>query len=197
MNKSLNQKFFNRPALKIAKELLGKFLVRRRPRKSASSQRKSASRVAAIMITETEAYIGPHDLASHASRGRTPRTEVMFGEAGRFYVYFTYGMHWMLNVVTDKKDYPSAVLIRAGVAQSQISDVRGQRSISGPAKLTKFLKIGKRFNGKIASRQTGLWFEDRDMKIKSSQIKRGPRIGVDYAKEWAKKKYNFRFDIKN
>lgn len=192
----LSQKFFNRPTLKVAKELLGKFLVRRLP-----------GRILAVMITEAEAYVGPQDLASHASRlwrgspraarGRTPRTEAMFGEAGRFYVYFTYGTHWMLNVVIGPKGYPAAVLIRGGclsydiASRKSINDLRC-RKIDGPARLTKFLKIDKRFNSKLASRQTGLWFEDHGIKIKPSRIKRGPRIGVDYAGEWAKKLYNFK-----
>ena len=131
------------------------------------------------MITETEAYDGFKDKASHARRGKTARNYPMFGEAGRWYVYFTYGMHWMLNIVTEPKDYPAAVLIRA------------VERISGPARLTKFLKIDKRFNNKLAVRKTGLWIEDRGIKFQNSNIKKTPRIGVSYAEEWAKKKYRF------
>jgi len=160
--------FFERPALVIARELLGKYLVRRFNGVSS-----------AHMITETEAYIGPQDLASHASKGLTPRTKIMFGTAGHFYVYFTYGMHWMLNIVTDKQDYPAAVLIR------------GLEDISGPARLTKSLKIDKALNGASAVRRSGLWIEDRGAVIPARHIRRTPRVGVAYAGKWAEKPYRF------
>ena len=133
------------------------------------------------MITETEAYVGPEDKASHAHRGKTSRNAPMFGPAGRWYVYFTYGMHWMLNIVTGRKDYPAAVLIR------------GVEGISGPGRVTKKLKIDKRFNNKSASQRVGLWIEDHEIKIKKSKIKRLPRVGVDYAGKWAKKPLRFTF----
>ncbi len=169
MNKILPQKFFNRPTLTVAKALLGKFLVRRLKGKEC-----------VLMITEVEAYDGLNDKASHASKGKTERNKIMFGEAGRWYVYFTYGMHWMLNIVTGPKDYPAAILIR------------GTKEISGPARITKFLQISKKFNGKSASKKTGLWIEDRGVKIKPSQIATAKRIGVDYAGKWADKPYRFK-----
>ncbi|MBI2057379.1 MAG: DNA-3-methyladenine glycosylase [Candidatus Yanofskybacteria bacterium] len=166
---TLPQNFFNRPTLIVAKELLGKYIVR-----------KIGKKEMALMITEVEAYDGLKDKASHASRGKTERNQVMFGEAGYFYVYFTYGMHWMLNVVTGLKNYPAAVL------------VRGTKEILGPARLTKFLKIDKKLNGKKAEPKTGLWFEDRGVKISDKQISRTPRVGVVYAGLiWSKKKYRF------
>jgi len=131
------------------------------------------------MIVEVEAYDGFKDKASHAHRGKTARNAPMFGEAGRWYVYFTYGMHWMLNIVTGPKDYPAAVLIR------------GVKGINGPAKLTKFLKIDKRFNNKLATRAAGLWIENHGVKIKKHKIKRMPRVGVDYSGLWAKKPLRF------
>ena len=137
------------------------------------------------MITEVEAYYGFQDKASHAHRGKTARNAPMFGEAGRWYVYLTYGIHWMLNIVTGPKDYPAAVLIR-GVRSSTFDKL-----LNGPAKLTKFLKIDKRFNNLPATRKTGLWMEDRGVKFAESAIKRASRIGVDYAGDWAKKKYRF------
>ncbi len=133
------------------------------------------------MITEVEAYDGSKDKASHASRGKTERNKAMFGEAGNWYVYFTYGMHWMLNIVTGPKDYPAAILIR------------GTDKISGPARITKYLKIDKKFNAKPANKKTGLWTEDRGVKINPSMIKRGKRIGVAYAGEWADKPYRFTY----
>lgn len=165
----LAKNFFNRPVLIVAKELLGKFLICRLNNKNVS-----------LMITEVEAYDGPSDKASHASKGKTERNEVMFAEAGKFYIYFTYGMHWMLNIVTGPKDYPAAVLIRE------------TDKITGPARITKFLKIDKKFNGKPAVKKTGLWVEDRNIKIKPFQIERGKRIGVDYAGKWADKLYRFK-----
>jgi DNA-3-methyladenine glycosylase len=170
--------FFNRPVLKVAPELLGKYLVRR-------IGRGQASKTIALPITEVEAYDGPHDKACHASKGRTARTAPMFGPGGRFYVYFCYGIHWMLNIVTGPKGYPAAILIRAA------------GGINGPAKLTKHLQISKSLNKKPADKASGLWFEDRGTnrskdRIAKKDIKRSPRIGVDYAGPvWAKKPYRF------
>lgn len=203
--------------------------IRANPR---GNLRESARRKAAMMITEVEAYDGFKDKASHASpvrsfllrsrsdinnksseksltsngasRGKTMRNAPMFGEAGRWYVYFTYGMHWMLNVVCGKNGYPAAVLIRGAIIANHPNGLRlGQRKsassqrrsalcISGPARLTKFLKIGKKFNDKPADKKTGLWIEDRGVRIAAREIRRGARIGVDYAgKFWAKKSWRF------
>lgn len=168
MARILRGNFFERPTLRVARELLGKYLVRRMGQKIIARQ-----------ITEVEAYIGHKDRASHASRGRTERNRVMFGQAGHWYVYFTYGMHWMLNIVTERENYPSAVLIR------------GVESVNGPGRLTKLFKIDKRFNGMQASRKTGLWLEDGGVKISPKLIKRTTRIGVDYAGEWKGKLWRF------
>ena len=167
----LDNSFFNRKTLKVARELVGKTLVRR-----------IGNRIIRERITEVEAYVGPHDLACHSSRGKTKRNEVMFREAGTIYVYFTYGMHWMLNIVTEEKDFPAAVLIR-GIESAG-------RQISGPARLTKKLKIDKNLNGKKLGRKTGLWIEVGE-KIASKNIGRTPRIGVSYAGKWAEKPYRF------
>lgn len=135
------------------------------------------------MITEVEAYIGPQDLACHAARGLTPRTRVMFGPAGYWYVYFTYGMHWMLNIVTCREEYPAAVLIR------------GVEHVNGPARVTKFFKVDKRFNGKSAEPASGLWIEDGGVKIRARHIRRSKRIGVGYAGPiWSNKLYRFYLD---
>lgn len=167
--KILRKSFFEAPTLTVAKNLLGKYLVRR-----------YRSKIISQMITEVEAYDGFHDKASHAHKGKTKRNKAMFGHAGYFYIYLVYGMHWMLNIVTGKKDYPAAVLIR------------GVKSINSPAKVTKKFKIGKYFNNKKAIPKNFLWFEDRDIKIENKNIKRKPRVGIDYAgKIWAKKPYRF------
>ena len=167
----LQRNFFERPTLVVARELLGKYLVRKVGRKTT-----------ALLITETEAYDGFHDKASHASHWQTPRNTPMFGEAGTVYVYFTYGMHWMLNIVCGKEKYPAAVLIR------------GVEGITGPARLTKALQIDTRFNTKKLSKKTGLWIEDRGVKINPKNIKRTPRIGVAYAGKWAKKPWRFVYE---
>ncbi|MEK7479208.1 MAG: DNA-3-methyladenine glycosylase, partial [Patescibacteria group bacterium] len=183
----LRQSFFRRPVLKVAPELLGKFLVRR-----------YRGREIAGMITEVEAYDGPNDFASHASRGMTERNKIMFGEAGYFYVYLCYGMHWMLNIVTGEEGYPAAVLIRGVFILDQggpSTSLREYRRVSGPGKVTKFLKIDNKLNGKAAMPENGLWFENRGIIVPKSKIERTSRIGVHYAKEWAEKPYRFR--IKN
>ncbi|MFH0770416.1 MAG: DNA-3-methyladenine glycosylase [Candidatus Peregrinibacteria bacterium] len=160
--------FFDREVLVVARELLGKILVRR-----------IGARTIEAVILETEAYDGPSDKACHASKGRTDRNRVMFGPAGHWYVYFVYGMHWMLNVVTGAEGYPAAVLIRCV----------GERN--GPAKLTKALAINGGLNGTKAGKTSGLWIEDRGVEIPDTCIRRLPRIGVAYAGEWARKPYRF------
>lgn len=165
----LTEEFFNRPALVVAKELLGKNLVR-----------KKGSKEYRYKITETEAYVGPDDKASHAYKGRTPRTDVMFGPPGTLYIYFVYGVYHMLNVVTGKDGYPAAVLIR------------GTDQIEGPGRLTKKLGITKKENGVLAHPQhSKLWFEEGEEKVNPKKIKRTPRVGIAYAKEWKDKPYRF------
>lgn len=169
--KSLPNSFFNRKTLTVARELIGLTLVR-----------EIDGQIIRQKITETEAYVGPHDLACHSSRGQTARNTPMFCEAGTIYVYFTYGMHWMLNIVTEKKDFPAAILIR------------GTESVSGPARLTKTLKIDKNLNGKKLGRKSGLWIEESPLEIRNLKLKitRTPRIGVSYAGSgWAEKPYRF------
>ena len=203
----LKKEFFERSTLKITKELLGKFLVVQHP----TLDKK------AYMITDVEAYDGPYDKASHAHNGKTIRNAPMFGEAGVWYVYFVYGMHNMLNIVTGPKDYPAAVLIRGCVLVNPKHEIRNLKQIQkfkylnfknldifsnfdiqisnlklgGPAKLTKFLKIDRKFNGKKAVPKNNLWIEDLGVKIKKSQIKTSPRIGVNYAGEWKDKHFRF------
>lgn len=160
--------FFGRKTLKVAEKLVGKYLVR-----------KSGGKIIREKITETEAYVGPHDLACHSSRGKTARNEIMYRKAGTIYVYFTYGMHWMLNIVTEEKDYPAAVLIRS------------IERVSGPGRLTKAFYIDKKLNGKKLGLKSGLWIENGG-KISKKKIWCTPRIGISYAgKIWSKKPYRF------
>jgi DNA-3-methyladenine glycosylase len=169
--KVLDYTFFDRSAEDVAHDLIGCRLCWRK-----------GKHIDARIITETEAYTGPDDLASHASRGRTKRNEAMFGPSGIFYVYFVYGMHWMVNVVTGPVGYPAAVLIRS---------VEG---ITGPGRLTKTFKIDSSLNGKTASKETGVWFSERSGPMKST-ITRSSRIGVSYAGPiWSVKSYRFTLD---
>lgn len=168
MRKVLAQRFFARPALTVARNLIGKYLVVARGGKQF-----------AYRITETEAYVGPHDKGSHAHKGRTKRTETMYAKPGTLYVYLIYGMYHMLNVVTDRHEYPAAVLIR------------GVRGLDGPGKLTKTLRITKALNNKKVGRESGLWFEDRGVIVPRKDILKTPRIGIAYAKEWADKPFRF------
>lgn len=179
MRKTLSANFFDQSTPTTARELIGKYIVR-----------KWRDKEIALMIIEVEAYDGPLDRASHASRGRTPRTKIMFGPAGRFYIYFTYGMHWLVNVVTGAENYPAAVLIRAGKYYDP--QKKEWLTVHGPARLTKFLKINGSKNGKIAGKKIGLWFEDRGAPIRKQNIVAGKRIGVDYAGPvWKNKLYRF------
>jgi DNA-3-methyladenine glycosylase len=180
----LNRSFYERPALEVARDLLGKVLVRRLNRQNLSGR-----------IVETEAYVGPHDLACHASKGRTPRTDVMFGPPGYAYVYMIYGFHFCLNAVTEAEGFPAAVLIRAFEPLGNIGVMRRLRDAgretdiaSGPGKLCKALSIDKTLNradlvGKI------LWIEDHGFDPRP--IHTSPRVGVDYAGEYREKPWRF------
>jgi len=181
----LKQSFYNRPTLKVAQDLLGCFLIR-----------KIGKKIIKAKIVETEAYVGPKDRASHASRGKTARNHVMFSEAGKIYVYFTYGMYYMLNIVTEEKGYPAAVLIRAlepMKKNSKFKNLNSKFKLSGPGKLTRELRIDKSFNGlPIYAKKHGLWAEASEEKTRPSQTIKTTRVGVDYAgPEWAGKKWRF------
>ena len=165
MRKALSAGFFDHPTVSVAKGLLGKFLV---VRWSSPQVRQGRDRIEAFMITEVEAYDGFHDKASHAARGKTKRNAPMFSPSGHWYVYFTYGMHWMLNIVTGKKGYPAAVLIRA-LAPCHVSPV-ACRHLQGPARLTKKLKIDGKFDDLPANRKTGLWIEDGGFRLVGEKI---------------------------
>jgi DNA-3-methyladenine glycosylase len=180
----LSRAFYEQPTVEVARQLLGKYLVR-----------IDAAGVRAGMILEAEAYIGPDDKASHASRGRTPRTSVMFGPAGFAYVYLIYGMHHCLNVVTEQEGYPAAVLIRAvepseGMALMQkerpVPDIR--RLTNGPGKLCQAFGIDRRLNG-LDMCGEALFVEDRDTRLVDIVVT--TRVGVDYAGPWKDKPWRF------
>jgi len=157
----LDSSFFCRDVLQVAPELLGKILVRRF---------KDGS-VLKYAITEVEAYRGEEDLACHASKGRTPRTDIMYNPGGVLYVYLIYGMYWMLNIVTGPADYPEAVL------------VRGIQGYHGPGKLTRHLGIDKSFNGEDITISDRIWIENSG---KTLPYTTSTRIGVHYAGDYWK-----------
>jgi DNA-3-methyladenine glycosylase len=173
----LDRKFYKRNTLQVARALLGKKLVRQINGLELSG-----------MIVETEAYCGEADSACHAHRGKTPRNAVMFGEPGHAYVYFTYGMHYMLNLVTEAEGRPCAVLVRAilplaGIEEMEVCRKRkGAELTNGPAKLCQAFSIDKALNGWDLTCCKELWVEDYK-KISAESIIATPRIGIDYAKK--------------
>jgi len=180
----LSRDFYNRPTLRVARGLIGTRLVR------------MLDGVKLVgLITETEAYISQKDLACHAKAGLTPRTVVMFGEPGHAYVYFTYGNHWMLNVVTEREGFPAAVLIRAiqpieGVGV--MHERRNGRDTYGPGKLCQAMGITKSENGvDLTERTGGLWIE-AGIKVPNSLVTKGPRVGLNNTPEpWLSKPWRF------
>lgn len=165
--------FFARSALPVARELIGMHLVH-----------DDGTRVRRGRIVETEAYMGPRDRAAHSSRGRTARTEVMFGPPGRAYVYFIYGFWHCLNVVTAVAGVPHAVLLRA------LEPLEGiEARTSGPGLLCRAMHIDRSFNG-VDLLGGVLWIE-RPPRPERVRIGRGPRIGVGYAGDWARRPWRF------
>jgi DNA-3-methyladenine glycosylase len=169
----LSRSYFSRPTLAVARALVGKYLVR-----------DNGAGTIAGRIIEVEAYIGTEDKACHAAKGRTARTEVLFGPPGISYVYLIYGMYHMLNVITERPEFPAAVLIRAIEIEGTLID--------GPGKLCRELAIDRTLNGQDLTNGRSLWFEDRGIRVTRKHIGMFPRIGVDYAGAWAKKPWRFR-----
>lgn len=169
----LPRSFYDRDTIEVARGLLGKHLVH---------VVRGVERVGRIV--EVEAYLGPHDLAAHSSRGLTQRTRVMFGPPGHAYVYMIYGMHYCVNVVTQAEGVASAVLLRA---LEPVKHVEGRTR--GPALLCKALDIDRRHNGvDLLSREL---FIDDPGDERTVRIVKRPRIGVDYAGHWARRLLRF------
>lgn len=171
--RKLERPFYDRDTVVVAKELLGKFLV------NATGKLERVGR-----IVEVEAYLGPHDLAAHSSRGRTERTKVMFGPPGRAYVYLVYGMHHCMNVVTEREGHASAVLLRA------VEPVRNVQGVTrGPGRLCKAMDIDRRLNAHDLCGDDFFIAEPPENGL--CTIVRRPRVGVDYAGRWAKRLLRF------
>jgi DNA-3-methyladenine glycosylase len=172
-SRRLPRRFYDRDTVEVARELLGKHLVH----VVAGVERVGR-------IVETEAYLGPHDLAAHSAKGLTERTRVMFGPPGHAYVYMIYGMHFCVNVVTQEEGRASAVLLRAVEPVKNI-EARTQ----GPALLCKAMAIDKRLNGHDLLSDAFHIADPRDEAL--IRIVRRPRIGVDYAGHWARRLLRF------
>ena len=169
----LNIDFYQQNAVTVAEKLLGKILVR--VLEDGTTQR--------YRITETEAYLGEEDKACHASKGHTPRTEIMYAEGGHLYVYLIYGMYWMLNVVTGAENSPQAVLIR------------GVENIIGSGKIGRELKIDRSFYGENLLNSKRIWIEDAPDETSFSTAS---RVGIDYAgDEWKNKEWRFIANLKS
>lgn len=170
----LPRDFFARSTLTIARDLIGVYLVH-----------DDGARLRRGRIVETEAYQGPSDLAAHSSRGRTARTEVMFGPPGHAYVYFIYGVWHCLNVVTGSPGVPHAVLLRALEPLDGLTD-----RTWGPGLLCRAMHIDRRLNG-VDLRGEVLWLEAREARAPRPRITRAARVGVDYAGDWARRPWRF------
>lgn len=167
--KRLGEEFFHRDCLEVAPDLVGKVIVS-----------KIGGEEVRVRISETEAYRGAEDTACHAHKGRTPRTEVLYGKSGMVYIYLCYGMHWLMNVITGEEGQPQGVLFRAGI------------DYNGPAKLTKKLGVTKEQNKTSFTDSDVLWIEDDGFKCK---IRTDKRVGINYAtEEYINKQWRFILD---
>jgi DNA-3-methyladenine glycosylase len=192
----LKEKFYQQNTFKLAKALLGKFLVR-----------KIGTKMLIGKIVEVEAYYGLQDRASHTSRGKTERTKLMFDKPGLAYIYLVYGMYNCLNIVTEKKDFPAAILIRSlepyychPSTKLRVTKhfCHGEHSrtmtltTNGPGKLCKTFKIDRKLNGEnlITSKKLYLAQSPKE-KIKKSRIISAKRIGIDYAGKYKHKLWRF------
>jgi DNA-3-methyladenine glycosylase len=187
----LNRKFYERPTLAVARDLLGQRLVK----VEANGERITG------FILETEAYIGTEDDACHAKAGLTPRNHSMWGPAGHSYVYFTYGMHWMLNLVTEKEGFPAAVLLRAVYPEHGTDLIRERRAgqprvrwTDGPGKLCQAFGIDGEYDGlDLCSRGSTIHIE-RTEPVAETSVTIGPRVGLNRVVEpW--KSIPWRFQI--
>lgn len=187
----LPESFYAAPVVEVAQGLLGKRLVR-----------VLGDRMVSGYITETEAYAGESDLACHARAGRTPRTEVMYGHPGRAYIYFIYGMHWMLNCVAEPEYQPAAVLVRAILPEEGLDIIASRRKkarprdwTNGPARLCAALGIDGRLNGANLTDPYSDLVIEAGSPVPEPAILSGPRVGIDSIPEpWLSMPWRFRVD---
>jgi DNA-3-methyladenine glycosylase len=176
----LKKDFYLKPTLFVARALLGKTLVR-----------KIRTKKIRVLITETEAYVGTKDMASHARFGITERNRIMFSRGGNWYVYLIYGLHYLVNVTTGREGHPGAVLLRQGILLDNVGKYKKGELLKGPAILTKVLKIDKKFN--LQSLQNPNLYIEEGEKVKATAIQKLPRVGIDYAGEYKSKLWRFRY----
>ncbi|MCD6270551.1 DNA-3-methyladenine glycosylase [bacterium] len=181
VGKRLEREFYQKPTIKVSKELLGKYLVRKINKKLLIGR-----------IVETEAYIGPQDKAAHSFNWRISKRNIIeYAQGGYIYIYLVYGMYWQLNIVTSSAGRPECVLIRA---LEPITEEKDIRIASGPGKLCKWLKLDSSFYAKDLSQSRDIWVAEPPKayaKIDKRQIVAAKRIGIDYAKEWKDKLWRF------
>lgn len=200
INNIIPKSFFSRSAVEVARDILGKLLVR-----------KFDGCILAGLIVEAEAYQGENDLGCHAKAGLTQRTKVMYGPPGHAYVYFTYGLHWMLNAVTGDEGFPAAVLIRGiepVVGLDAMRTLRAQPKVrksgiirsgwtDGPAKLCKALGVDGKLNDiDLCNDKSQLWIADAGINVPEAEIRRTPRIGMNTVPEpWFSIPWRFVWDL--
>jgi DNA-3-methyladenine glycosylase len=179
MSTQLPESFYARDTIDVARELIGKVLVRQ----------DGKTRITGV-ITETEAYRGEEDLACHCRAGRTPRTEIMYGPAGRAYIYLIYGMYWLLNFVTEIPGSPGAVLIRGMFPLSGMELIASRREgqpeknwTNGPGKICRALAIEGHLNGSRIFGKGALIYVDDRPKVDPALITTGPRVGLESVPE--------------
>lgn len=186
----LQRSFFGRPTLTVARELLGKSIVKL----------ESSGDLLSATIVEVEAYIGETDLACHARHGRTQRNQVMFGPPGIAYVYFIYGMYWMFNIVTEHDGFPAAVLLRSVLPTEGIEKIRQRRGrpdpelSNGPAKITQAFGIGPAYNGyDLCAPSADFFLEDTGERLQMNGYETLIRVGIGSTPEpWGEMTWNYR-----
>ncbi len=184
MSTKLTRKFYTQPALKVAKQILGKYLIQKINKKKFIGK-----------IVEIEAYVNSKDKASHAFGNKiTKRNKAEYLIGGHIYIYLVYGMYWQLNITTGKANHPECILIRALEPiqgfNKNLSEKEIKNLANGPGKLCKWMKLDKSFYGEDITKSKKIWIESREQ-IKPSQIISSKRIGIDYAEEWADKLWRF------
>jgi len=178
----LRRDYFNRPTLLVARDLLGKFIVRD----------TGSTRIAA-MINEVEAYKGPLDRAAHTHAGRrTRRVEPLYGDGGTVYAYLVYGLHWLLNFSTAGHGKPEGALVRGVVG----IEAGKHKAVIGPGRVGQYLHIDAALSGDNVADSARIWVEDRGVQVRVKDIRRGPRVGIDYAGPYyAARPWRFWIDV--